>query len=161
MGYTHYFEFFDAPKDLQENIEHKYQKALNECSKIVKAVYQGKTSFGKIPLSGFTAHAPIGKYGGLHVNGKGDNGHEDFILRESFDLNGGFGFCKTAQKPYDLIVVACLTVLKHYLGHSIAVSSDGRVFEWVDGVELAREVLKNDKIENPLARNRFLKGKEA
>jgi hypothetical protein len=55
-------------------------------------------------------------------------------------------FCKTARKPYDVVVVACLLVAKHHLGAEVELASDG-CFEaardeqpyadgWQDGVRL-------------------------
>ena len=41
----------------------------------------------------------------ISLNGKEDNSHETFQL--SFN-SGEWGFCKTARKPYDMVVVACL-----------------------------------------------------
>jgi hypothetical protein len=38
-----------------------------------------------------------------------------------------FDFCKTARKPYDLPVCACLIVLQHYFGDQFRVSSDGGI----------------------------------
>lgn len=67
----------------------------------------------------------------IAFNGKGDNGHETFYVGRN---DTGFHFCKTAQKPYDAAVVAALTVMKHYLGDSIKVSSDGDWADWEDAV---------------------------
>jgi len=66
-----------------------------------------------------------------------ENGHEPF----SFPPNEDFEFCKTAEKPYDAVVVACLTVLAHRWPNIITVSSDGDAHEWERGVQLARKVL--------------------
>ena len=45
----------------------------------------------------------------------------------------GFSFCKTARKPYDVVVCATLIAIKHHLGDYVSVSSDGdfdNVNEW-------------------------------
>lgn len=143
MGYTHYFTCNPAPKGQAQAIEKKYQRAIKDCQSIVKAYY---AEFGG--LSGYTAHTTIGAYGGVMVNGKGDEGHEDFCLTEHYNQNES-GFCKTAQKPYDIVVVACLAVLKHRLGDCVSVSSDGDAKEWEDGIKLARKVTKL-AIKNPI-----------
>ncbi len=52
-----------------------------------------------------------------------------------------FDFCKTAYKPYDLAVIAALTIAKHHLGDSIKVSSDGDTDQWTDGLWLCQQVL--------------------
>lgn len=142
MGYTHYWEFKKPKKGTADKTEKTYQTAIKECAKIVKAYYAVNGG-----LSGFTAHTPIGKYGGLQVNGKGDDAHEEFSLREHYRQNFEcddcrFPFCKTAQKPYDIVVVACLIVLKHRLKDLIEVESDGYTDDWEEGLRLAKNILK-------------------
>ena len=141
MGYTHYWDFKNINR---KEIEETYQNALSQCEKIV----QGYNLHMKLidfrhpnRLSGFTAHSPTGKYKGLKVNGTRDLAHEHFILRETYSLNER-DFCKTARKPYDVVVVACLIVLKHYLEDYISVESDGNVSDWYDGLNLAKDITK-------------------
>jgi len=116
-----------------------YQKALLECAKVV--LFYNKTAIGDDRLSGFTAHTKVGAYGGLQVNGKGGNGHEEFTLREHYNQLEP-GFCKTARKPYDIVVTACLLILYYRLGDLIDISSDGDTDDWVNGRALAKQVLK-------------------
>jgi len=147
MGYTHYWEFKKPKKGTADKIEATYQSAIKECARIVKAYYAVNGG-----LSGFTAHTPIGKYGGLQVNGKGDDAHEEFSLREHYRQNfdeESFGFCKTARKPYDIVVVACLIVLKHRLKDLIDISSDGYSDNWKEGLRLAKNVLKLKNLSIP------------
>jgi hypothetical protein len=143
MGYTHYFSFNSPKRGEADKTEKTYQRAIRDCQRIVKSFYK---EYGG--LSGYSAHVPLGKYGGINVNGKGDEAHEPFELREHFSQNEG-GFCKTARKPYDTVVVACLALLKHRLKDLISVSSDGRFEDWVDGVEYAKKVT-GLKIKNPI-----------
>lgn len=143
MGYTHYWRVKKI-KGMATVLEARYQKAILECQKVCSTYYK---EFGG--LSGYSAHTKPGAYGGLKVNGKGDDGHEDFVMREHFNENEDFEFCKTARKSYDLVVTACLAILKHRLGHAIEVSSDGDAADWTDGVNYAREVT-GLKIKNPL-----------
>jgi hypothetical protein len=147
MGYTHYWEFRIPKRTEINSVEANYQRAIKDCSKIVKTYYQANGG-----LSGFTAHTPIGQYGGLKVNGKGEEGHEDFTLREYFKQNlegDAFNFCKTAQKPYDVVVVACLIVLKARLGKHFEVSSDGYSKDWEEGLNLAQRILKVKTLRIP------------
>lgn len=146
MGYTHYWGF-KLQKGQAKQTEVAYQKAIKECHKIVVAYYK---EYGG--LSGYTAHSTPGQYGGLNVNGKGEDGHETFSMREHFRQNlepGNWNFCKTARKPYDLVVTACLIVLKHRLGDAFSVSSDGYKHEWIEGLQYARKVLKLKTIDIP------------
>ena len=135
MGYTHYWR-------LGPFIEEKsYKKALTECRKIIKA--------SPVPLGNAYGDGKPKLNNGVWINGVGEDGHETFALgsipiRESGGSDPGFNFCKTARKPYDLIVVACLLVLHDRLGESVGVSSDGEPHEWEAGREFASKVLKRE-----------------
>jgi hypothetical protein len=158
MGYTHYWTFKKPSlvKGNVDRVEATYKTAIAECAKIAR-VYNAECKTKGLDgerLSGFTAHTRANKYGGLEINGKADNAHEPFTMREHYRQNfwglwHGFEFCKTAQKPYDVVVTACLAVLKHRLGDLIDVSSDGRATDWIDGVKLARRIT-GLKIKNPI-----------
>lgn len=146
MGYTHYFKFV-AIRGTAKETETEYKRAIDDCQRIIRRYYAENGG-----LSGYTAHCKIGAYGGVQVNGKRPDDCEMFELREHFrqNLENDFsGFCKTARLPYDTVVVACLAVLKHRLGDSIHVSSDGTAKEWREGVALARKVT-GLKIDNPI-----------
>jgi len=137
MGYTHYWTFKKAPRGKAVQTEKAYQKAIIECTKVIQYYSQ---EFGG--LSGFSAHAPLGSYRGLEVNGSERVGQcESFSLPERYSLNKMPDFCKTNAYPYDTVVVACLIILKHRLGDLIEVHSDGRRDDWNDGLVLAQKVL--------------------
>jgi len=130
MGYTHYWTF---NKGLTA---HKYKKALTACRKIIRS--------SPVLLGNGYGEGKPKLTNGIMINGVGDDSHETFGLpvTPQFDSQGQCSeFCKTAQKPYDVVVVACLCVLKHHLGHHIEVSSDGDPHEWEDGRSLASKVL--------------------
>lgn len=68
----------------------------------------------------------------IKFNGIGDNGHEDFYLnREAktpFDKTYAgqdisFDFCKTNEKPYDIVVWHLLTFINRICPH-VAISRD-------------------------------------
>lgn len=73
--------------------------------------------------------------------------HETFYLPAHAGALKSFQFCKTAQKPYDLAVTACLARLAEIPG--IEVSSDGDREEWEAGVALASKLLGR-VIANPI-----------
>lgn len=158
MGYTHYFTF-KVPKGIKAaTLEANYQAAILECAKVAHEYNAECADKGLTDarLAGYTAHTKLGAYGGVELNGKGDLGHEFFTLREHFKQNlegfgGGFHFCKTARKPYDTVIVACLAILKYRLGNAIEVSTDGQAGDWVNGVLLARRVIRR-KVPNPIAK---------
>jgi len=62
----------------------------------------------------------------IRFNGKGEDGHETFILEfpSSKNDNEPESFCKTARKPYDLPVCITLLILKAYLPN-FEINSDG------------------------------------
>lgn len=80
-------------------------------------------------------------------NGCQEDAHETF----SVDRSGGksysspdekgrvFNFCKTARKPYDGAVTACLIALKHYFGDAVSIGSDGYGDEWEPGRQLCQK----------------------
>lgn len=140
MGYTHYWSFTAPKRGETAKIEKAYQAAIKDCARIARAYYTVNGG-----LSGYTAHTPVGKYGGLKINGKGDDAHEEFSMREYFKENlepDKFNFCKTARKPYDVVVTACLIVLANALPKNFRVDSDGNKGDFVAGLDLARRVTK-------------------
>ena len=44
-----------------------------------------------------------------------------------------FDCCKTAFRPYDLVVISFLIIAKHHLGDKFIVRSDGEDGHWFDG----------------------------
>jgi len=52
-----------------------------------------------------------------------------------------FACCKTAFRPYDLAVTACLIVFKHHFGERFQVSSDGEDQHWFDAKLLCDQIL--------------------
>lgn len=160
MGYTHYWSFNKGPhgKGNAALSESLWQTAMSECALIARTWNKECKAQGRDAdrLSGFSAHTkPSQGYGGLHINGKGELAHEDFTMPEHFRDNfeadyNGFNFCKTARKPYDLVVTACLAVIKHRMGDRITVTSDGRAIDWNDGVDYARCITRL-AIKHPVA----------
>ncbi len=134
MGYTHYWTFKQPTMTARAVIlEARYQRAVVLCNRMIHA---WSKQFGG--LAGYSAHT-LGKYSGTDFNGSRENGHENFVLREMLHLNESFNFCKTAQKPYDTLVKACLLILKSKLGDAIEISSDGNVQDWIAGLALAKQ----------------------
>jgi hypothetical protein len=46
-------------------------------------------------------------------------------------------FCKTEKSPYDIAVVAVLTIANHFAPGAWEIGSDGKAEDWEEGVELA------------------------
>ena len=147
MGYTHYWSFKKPKRGEVRAAEKKYAAAIKDCATLIRSYYIANGG-----LSGYTAHSKIGKYDGILFNGKGDLAHEDFSLRETYKecySDDAFNFCKTARKPYDEVVVACLLILKRHLGDLIEISSDGYLDDWYDGRELVRRYFKDKTLQVP------------
>lgn len=82
----------------------------------------------------------------VSFNGRGDDAHETFIFASN---SPGFAFCKTAAKPYDVVVTAVLALAVHCgILSRKALTSDGAPADWDDGVHLARKVTGYE-IANP------------
>ncbi len=133
MGYTHYWE---KRGDVNEE---SYAAALKDIAKIViseKAILaNGSGDKGSKPKVS----------GGITFNGIGDESHETFALPPKAKMLAS-DFCKTNQKPYDVVVVAALSRLAEVEG--IKIGSDGDAEEWKAGVALASKVLGR-KVANP------------
>lgn len=89
----------------------------------------------------------------IRFNGKdGDNdlGHETFILERkptpnSWQSSGPkdmvFACCKTARKPYDIVVCGALIVARAHAGKLIDVSSDGDIDDWLPALQWVASTL--------------------
>jgi hypothetical protein len=123
MGYTHYWNAKESTTENWTKFKNTCQKLkdnLPEKTDIVGGYYSddlleiaGPMGDGE-PIFNNTTVAFNGK------DGEKDLGHESFMINKS---NSGGEFCKTAQKPYDLLVVACLIAAWQILDYRF--SSDG------------------------------------
>lgn len=82
----------------------------------------------------------------VRFNGIDENGHETFLINlnatsSKQDDGTVFACCKTAQKPYDLLVTASLIAAKKHLGNDIRVASDGDDTDWEEARDLCERVL--------------------
>ena len=114
MGFTRYFELTKVPTTKMLKTIHKdVSKVFAKHKDIICYEYdrpnvpaQNELKFDKLTIC---------------FNGLGDDGHETFFF-ESDNLS--WDFCKTAHKPYDVVVKKVLNILKKHLKGSIEVSSD-------------------------------------
>jgi hypothetical protein len=132
MGYTHYF----TPK---KSSQKKFNEFVKTCKKLHKALPKTSETAG-----GYYKDDEI-KICGWDGTGKPEftsklvsfNGNEDQNLNhETFSVafdSDEWSFCKTAQKPYDLLVCACLIAAKEIL--DFEVTSDGRIKDWKPAIE--------------------------
>lgn len=64
-------------------------------------------------------------------------GHETFSLTRKY-INEST-FCKTARKPYDLMVTACLLLYKYYF-NSVTIKTDGTEDDWSEAYKFIASV---------------------
>ena len=94
IGYTHFFE-----KAININDEN-WNGFCEICKKILQIADIPLAREFNLPLE-----PPVITDKLVRFNGIDEDGHETFYIERSYT---GFGFCKTARKPYDKVVVACL-----------------------------------------------------
>jgi hypothetical protein len=131
MGYTHYF----TPKKASPK---KWDELLKQVKKLHEALPANTDTAG-----GYSSNDPLTIKGGLGkgepefskkvicFNGDGDKGldHETFIIEPDVT---DWNFCKTARKPYDLLVCAVLIATRSILNYEV--SSDGNLDDWTPAI---------------------------
>ena len=134
MGYTHYWRTDERADPIL------WDKGIAACRRICEASREILAADG---------HDALSFEHGIRCNGiPPDDDHETFILHAAPDEDTDF--CKTAAKPYDVVVTACLAVMAYHVSAGFVVSSDGGPSDWDKGVALARRVLGDDTIHCPL-----------
>ena len=73
-----------------------------------------------------------------------DLSHETFSI--GIFLDTGLNFCKTARKPYDKQVVACLYLLEKFFGDDVEVGSDGDNSD-SEIISFLKSYLRDNKLE--------------
>jgi hypothetical protein len=143
MGYTHYFTKVAADREDSRRFEMFARGA--------RTIIEYATTYDNIQI----ANAMGDKLGGWEItdevvafNGYGSDSHESFYWSINSD---GFDFCKTAYKPYDSVVTACLIHLKDVYGDLVSIGSDGSWSEWRDGARLYRNAT-GLTAENPMGK---------
>jgi hypothetical protein len=111
MGYTHYWRcenWNDEDREGWKRSLSTIEKILDEHNDIIQ--YEDDTP-----------EDPICDNEQIRFNGIDEDAHETFVVHNEAT---NFGFCKTARKPYDLVVCKVLLVLKAYCPH-FNLNSDG------------------------------------
>ncbi|KAJ5951831.1 uncharacterized protein N7479_010244 [Penicillium vulpinum] len=127
MGYTHYYAIigWDTPE---------WQKAWAQLIKDVPNIIKE----ARVPLSGPTEDddkiTPVvtDLEDGIYLNGIRGNAHELFRLCQP----GTWTFCKTAQKPYDVVVSSILLRIWMLAPKNLDLGSDGGYEDWADARDL-------------------------
>lgn len=124
MGYTHYWE--GTPTVSEECVKH-----------IKRIVGDGKRK-GIIAFESDSEKPPFVASEQVRFNGIGSDAHETFHV--VFGSNQ-FDFCKTAQKPYDVYVVAVLSAIEYHTDGAFKWTSDGERFDHFEGIALMMKKL--------------------
>jgi len=177
MGYTNYWEWKDkVTRKEWEAILKDCRKAYRRLPQLTGAYdHAGVVSCNSNPntplfLSGCGA-SQHPKFGikGIYFNGskippeervektntegekywEGDEmSHETFCLNLNSD---SWNFCKTARKPYDIMVKACLLITQHHVGaERFKASCDGDDEDWTPATRLIVTALGNDYLSPEL-----------
>ena len=159
MGYTNYYY---VPKVMEKEKFKTLAQELEFATSFIAGNHSSSND-GEKKDKFFTLHNGLGEgvpeftEERICFNGDASKGldHETFYIgrdnSEERDRDGGlhFEFCKTARKPYDLMVQISMLRLKHHFPES-KISSDGEASDWKN----ARKVYKNIFKEAPPKMNR-------
>lgn len=138
MGYTHNW----TPKVAEPKVWQKFVLACKELHKALPEQTETAGGYCKdddlVICGGDGTGKPTFTMKEVLFNGneERDLDHETFYLTPSKDE---WNFCKTARKPYDLLVVACLIAAHDILGYEV--SSDGELEDWAEGIQLYLETV--------------------
>ena len=137
MGYTHFW-YLPEGRISDDNWEE-----YSECVKTIVEPHIGGC-IGKLVVNENV------------VAFEGAPAHETFSVRREQFLDSWqrkndrvFNFCKTARKPYDKIVTACLTKMKSVFKDDVKIASDGEAEDWETGFEYANA--SEEEIKNLIA----------
>jgi hypothetical protein len=138
MGYTHYWTQTRSFTDEEwSNVSGDIREILTYVENALGVPIAGGCGEGGTRPSFDAKH--------IMFNGLSDDSHETFTItrKRSKTWEGGTlgaDFCKTARKPYDVAVTACLCYLAS-ISETHSVSSDGNGPEFIDGLHAARNAL--------------------
>ncbi|MCC6574406.1 MAG: hypothetical protein IT462_11505 [Planctomycetes bacterium] len=142
MGYTHYWK---RPKRLDIK---RFKAFASDVRRLMASAPK------EIEIAGWSSEGePTFSADTLAFNGKGEQGYETFrvdrIIKDIKPFRGKYmEFCKTAQRPYDLLVCAVLIALKHHFPE-VDVTSDGGASDWSAGLGLYEDVFGETPNDGP------------
>jgi hypothetical protein len=137
LGYTHYFNQNRSFTTFEWEAIRKFSKRIIKVNKDILGDMMGE---GGKPEAGKNCIA---------FNGIGDMAHESFAINREHDVKDRGNFCKTAEKPYDVCVVAVLCFINYVAPGALDISSDGRRNDWMVGLEVSKNLSGYDDIGFP------------
>ena len=135
MGYTHYFRTTRGELD-----EEAFISFAQDCERIFDLA---KADGIETQWEHDCALGPQATPELVRFNGVGSEGHETFYFPRETE---SFSFCKTAQKPYDVVVVAVLCAAKERFGGAVEISSDGDYLDRASGRALYQRATGADDV---------------
>lgn len=132
MGYTHYFyqkRDFSILEWLK--ITEAFKRLVDEMPTRSTNPYYPDAPIVLCDWSGKEGTTPEISDDRISFNGEGDMSHETMTLnrvcppKSDWDKDSVFQFCKTAAKPYDLMVCSLLIVAVEFAPTALDLSSDG------------------------------------
>lgn len=152
MGYTHYWTF--NPDEIESTA--KLRKKFLEASRLVRRGYLAIKNNPSLHegiagghydkelckiKGGMGTGNPIFNESEIWFNGEEKSGlsHETFGIQVQKPMRD---FCKTARKPYDILVCYALLCFDHVFDDTFvfSYSSDGDNYDWKAAYRFAREV---------------------
>ena len=138
MGYTHYWRQYDGFNSDKWDTLVQHSLHLQAASPVTLA---------DVEMSDFE----------ISFNGVSPQNHETFTLDRAMpppnlrlpEKDHFFNFCKTAQKPYDLMVMCVLLVANELEPDVITYATDGAESDWQPAVDLVNKVCNLDVSFNP------------
>lgn len=142
MGYTHYWAYDPKSEAFRAN----FSRLVQDARRIVD--WARDTGIEIVGAMGEPDTNPILSESMISLNGSGTDSHETFHIaldptpRELFRGSPyARSFCKTARKPYDVVVAAILLRARQTMAPAFVIGSDGRWdHEWVVARDLVREL---------------------
>jgi hypothetical protein len=140
MGYTHYWRQYDG-------FNSDKWDALVQHSLYLQAAVYPSVKLADVEMSEFQ----------ISFNGVSPQNHETFTLDRAMqppnlrlpEKDHFFNFCKTAQKPYDLMVMCVLLVANELEPDVITYATDGAESDWQPAIDLVNKVCGIDVSFNP------------
>ena len=160
MGFTHYYRFHKAKVETETRRE-----IFSDIAEEIKLFYgslprhstSGGDYYSDYPIvirGGLGKGKPIINESQIWFNGDESKGmdHETFSIEWNIDgnedIDDPFEFCKTARKPYDLLVcVSLISFTRHFNRNVFRASSDGKMEDWKHAIEFYNEIVDFDATE--------------
>lgn len=130
MGYSHYWRPKEKPTTAQwQYIVSGFKKLQAAALLTTSLPIQRDDTYSSPPEVDETC---------IIFNGIGDAGHETFYVE--YNTEADFNCCKTARKPYDLVVMAVLLLMHRYAPRAWSISSDGGEKDWLPALDLVNSL---------------------